>query len=54
MLNTVALFLVITALLAYLNHRFIRTPTTIGVLSAALILSLSLVGLNALGVAGRA
>ena len=51
MLNIAALFLVITALLAYLNHRFVRMPTTIGVMSAALVLSLSLVGLNALGVA---
>jgi CPA1 family monovalent cation:H+ antiporter len=52
MLNIAALFLVITALLAYLNHRFIGMPTTIGVMTAALVLSLSLVGLNALGVAG--
>ena len=51
MLNITALFLVITALLAYLNHRFIGMPTAIGVMSAALVLSLSLIGLNAIGLA---
>jgi CPA1 family monovalent cation:H+ antiporter len=52
MLDIAALFLVITALLVYLNHRFIGLPTAIGVMAAALALSLSLVGLNALGLAG--
>ncbi len=52
MLDIVALFLVITALLAYLNHRFVGMPTTIGVMSGALALSLLLIGLNALGIAG--
>ncbi len=51
MLNIVAIFLVLTALLAYLNHRFIRMPTTIGVMAGALGLSLLLVGLDTLGVA---
>ncbi len=51
MLNIAATFLVITALLAYLNHRFIRLPTAIGVMAAALVFSLALVGLNALGLA---
>lgn len=51
MLNIVAIFLVVTALLAYLNHRFIGMPTTIGVMAAALALSLALVGLDAVGVA---
>ncbi len=53
MLNVAAICLVITALLAYLNHRFIGLPTVIGVMAAALVLSLLLVGLNALGVAGE-
>jgi len=30
MLNIVAICLVITALLAYLNYRFIQMPTTVG------------------------
>ncbi len=49
MLNIAAICLVITALLAYLNHRFIGMPTTIGVMAAALVFSLALVGLDALG-----
>lgn len=49
MLNIFATFLVITALLAYVNHRFIRVPTAIGVMAAALALSLLIVGLHALG-----
>jgi CPA1 family monovalent cation:H+ antiporter len=51
MLDIAAICLVITALLAYLNHRFIGLPTTIGVMAAALVFSLTLVGLDALGVA---
>ncbi|WP_372717408.1 hypothetical protein [Immundisolibacter sp.] len=51
MLNIAAICLVITALLAYLNHRFVGFPTTIGVMAAALALSLSLVGLDAVGIA---
>jgi len=53
MLDIAAICLVITALLAYLNHRFVGLPTAIGVMAAALVLSLSLVGLSALGVAGK-
>jgi CPA1 family monovalent cation:H+ antiporter len=51
MLNIAAICLVITALLAYLNHRFVGMPTTIGVMAAALAFSLALVGLDAIGVA---
>ncbi|MEX8518416.1 MAG: cation:proton antiporter [Leptothrix sp. (in: b-proteobacteria)] len=49
MLNIVAICLVITALLAYLNHRFMRLPTAIGVMVAALALSLALIALDATG-----
>lgn len=49
MLDISAVCLVITALLAYLNHRFVRLPTTIGVMVIALGLSLAIVMLNALG-----
>ena len=49
MLEIAAICLVITALLAYLNHRFVGMPTTIGVMTAALAISLALVGLDALG-----
>lgn len=41
--------LVLTAVLAYFNHRFIGLPTTIGVMSIALVLSFTLVGLDKLG-----
>jgi monovalent cation:H+ antiporter, CPA1 family len=51
MLDIIAICLVATALLAYLNHRFLRLPTTIGVMATALGLSLAIVGLDALGVA---
>ncbi len=41
--------LVLTALLAYLNHRFIGLPITIGVMGIALLLSFALFGLDKLG-----
>jgi CPA1 family monovalent cation:H+ antiporter len=41
--------LVLTALLAYLNLRFIGLPTTIGVMAVALLLSLGLIGLDRIG-----
>lgn len=49
MLDIAAVCLVVTALLAYLNHRFVGLPTTIGVMAGALALSLALIGLDALG-----
>ena len=41
--------LVLTALLAYVNHRFIGLPITIGVMGIALLLSFALFGLDKLG-----
>ena len=49
MLDLTAVCLTITALLAYVNHRFVGLPTTIGVMVTALALSLLLLGMNALG-----
>ena len=49
MLDIAAVCLALTAWLAYLNHRFVRLPTTIGVMVIALALSLVIVGLNAAG-----
>jgi len=43
--------LVVTALLAYLNARFLKLPLTIGVMACAMLLSLALAGLDALGLA---
>jgi len=51
MFDIAALCLVVSALLAYLNHRFVGLPTSIGVMAAALVLSSALIGLDALGVA---
>ncbi|NHZ80729.1 sodium:proton antiporter [Massilia sp. CCM 8695] len=52
MLEIVAVILVLTALLAYLNHRFVGLPATIGIMAIALLLSAALMGLNALGIHG--
>ncbi|MEO8546339.1 MAG: sodium:proton antiporter [Betaproteobacteria bacterium] len=49
MFDIVAACLVLTAGLAYVNQRFIGLPITIGVMMAALVLSLAIVGLHAAG-----
>jgi CPA1 family monovalent cation:H+ antiporter len=49
MLKILSTCLVVTALPAYLNHRTVGLPTAIGVMAAALLLSLGLVGLDAAG-----
>jgi len=51
MLDIAASCLVITALLAYVNYRFVGLPTAIGVMAAALAFSLALVALSSLGLA---
>ena len=50
--NTFALLLVVAALFGYLNHRFLRLPSTIGLMLLALVSSLLAVGLGRLGVPG--
>ena len=45
-----SLLLVVAALFAYLNHRFLRLPPTIGLMTLTLLSSLGLVGLGRLGV----
>jgi CPA1 family monovalent cation:H+ antiporter len=52
-LEIISLLISLTALLAYANHRWLRLPTTIGVMLIALLLSLSLTALDALGVPCR-
>ncbi|MEM6159664.1 sodium:proton antiporter [Erwinia sp. P6884] len=49
MLNVVAIFLSITALLAYLNRRYVGLPPAIGVMAIALALSLLTMLADALG-----
>jgi CPA1 family monovalent cation:H+ antiporter len=44
-----AIFLTITALLSYINHRFIGLPTTIGVMAISLVVSISAIFLGILG-----
>jgi CPA1 family monovalent cation:H+ antiporter len=43
--------LVITALLAWLNRRFVGLPSAIGLMAAAMVLSLALIALDATGIA---
>ena len=50
MLEIAATCLVVTALLAYVNHRFVGLPTAIGVMVTALGLSLALLGLDVFGI----
>ena len=52
MLDVAASLLVLTALLSYVNQRWLRLPMTIGVMATSLALSLALVALDAAGVAG--
>jgi Na+:H+ antiporter len=54
MLDVAALLITLTALFSWLNHRYVRLPGTIGVLSVALVLSLGLVALGRLGLGGLA
>ena len=49
MFDIAVVLLVLTAILAYANHRFVGLPGTIGVMAIALILSLVLIGLDKLG-----
>lgn len=49
MLDIAAACLVVTALLSYLNHRFVGLPTAIGVMATALGCSLAIVALDAMG-----
>ena len=51
MLDVAASLLVVAALLSWANQRWLKLPTTIGVMAASLVLSLSLVALDAAGIA---
>jgi CPA1 family monovalent cation:H+ antiporter len=48
--SIVGVFLTVAATLAYINHRFIKLPSTVGLLFSALLMSLGTIGLSALGV----
>mgnify|MGYP000207761216 FL=1 len=49
MLDTTAIILAITALFSFLNYRFIKLPTTIGVMVISLVISIVLIGLQYAG-----
>jgi CPA1 family monovalent cation:H+ antiporter len=51
MLNVVAVLLTLTASFSYLNHRYLKWPTTIGVMALALTVSLGVIGLDEIGFA---
>lgn len=48
----IAILITLTALFSYFNYRYIKLPTTIGVMLMALVASLGLIGLAALGLPG--
>lgn len=48
-LNLLALLISITAVFSWLNHRFLKLPTTIGVMVMGMAFSLGLIGLEKLG-----
>jgi len=50
-LQVAALLLSLAAIFSYLNHRYVRLPSTIGLMLIALLLSLVLLALGKLGVA---
>ncbi|MDX1824385.1 MAG: sodium:proton antiporter [Thiohalomonadales bacterium] len=49
LLNTAAILISLAAFFSYLNHRFLKIPTTIGIMLISLLLSLGLLALHALG-----
>jgi CPA1 family monovalent cation:H+ antiporter len=50
--NIVAVLTTLTALFAWVNHRYVRLPNTIGLMLISLAFSVMLVSLNRLGVVG--
>ena len=48
--QTLALLLTFAALGAYINHRYLKLPATVGLMLVSLLLSLAMLGLNWLGV----
>ena len=48
--SVIAVLITIVAIASYINHRYIKLPTTVGLMVIALGLSLGLIGLGAVGV----
>ena len=49
MFEVAVICLSVTAVLAYINHRWIGLPGTIGVMSIAMVISLAIVGMHQFG-----
>ena len=47
--NILAILITLSAVFSYINHRFIRLPTTIGLMAISLLVSLGLIALGPLG-----
>lgn len=47
--NILAILITLSAVFSYINHRFIRLPTTIGVMAISLLASLGLIALGSFG-----
>jgi CPA1 family monovalent cation:H+ antiporter len=52
--NLLAVLITFAAVFAWLNHRFLRLPTTIGIMVIALVFSLGLIAVGKLGIGGGA
>jgi CPA1 family monovalent cation:H+ antiporter len=52
LLNITAILITLSAFFSYINHRYFKLPTTIGVMLIALGMSLALIGLSKLGLGG--
>jgi len=50
--NVVALLITFAAVFAWLNYRYLRLPTTIGLMVVALVFSVGLIAVGRLGIAG--
>ena len=48
-LHIVAILLALTAVFSYLNERFLQLPTTVGLMLVALVVAMSIAGLDAMG-----
>ena len=47
--TTAAILVTLAALFSYINYRFLKIPTTIGIMLISLVMSLGLIGLHMLG-----
>ena len=48
--NILAVLVTLSAVFSYINHRYLRLPTSIGVMLIALVMSLGIIALSHLGI----